>query len=189
MLGTRFYRQTLQAFDGTRDLSYTIFDFGARAGRIVTARAQVWAANFAFNDTHRKLIYQVEEAYYRLLNASGQEQAARASLTNAQTVQQAAEDRLKNGLATLPDVLEARTATAQAEYELAQTLDAIADRIEGKPAGVKKSMLEDYFKRLEHTVQMFGLRESPKEIRVPRETFLNLARRVEQLATSLNREI
>src|SRR5260370_30908169 len=48
----------------------------------------------------------------------GQEDAARASLANAQTVQQAAEERLAHGLATLPDVFEARSATAQAEYEL-----------------------------------------------------------------------
>jgi outer membrane protein len=53
-----------------------------------------------------------------LLNALGQEDAARASLANAQTVQQAAEDRLAHGLATLPDVLEARSATAQAEFDL-----------------------------------------------------------------------
>ena len=44
-----------------------------------------------------------------LLNAMGQEAAARASLANAQAVQQAAEERLHNGLATLPDVLEARS--------------------------------------------------------------------------------
>ena len=37
-------------------------------------------------------------------------------------MQQAAEERLKNGLATLPDVLEARSATAQAEYELQSAL-------------------------------------------------------------------
>src|SRR5262249_3573036 len=36
----------------------------------------------------------------------------------AQTVQKAAEDRLKHGLATLPDVLEARASTAQAQYDL-----------------------------------------------------------------------
>src|SRR5687767_5876121 len=42
----------------------------------------------------------------------------RANLANAQTVQRAAEDRLKQGLATLPDVLEARSATAQAEFDL-----------------------------------------------------------------------
>ncbi len=64
------------------------------------------------------------QTYYRLLNASGQEDAARASLTNAQTAQQAAEERLKQGLATLPDVLEARSATAQARYDLQAALGA-----------------------------------------------------------------
>ena len=82
------------------------------------------AANFGFNDAHRKVIDQVEQAYYRLLNTMGQEQASRASLANAQTVQEAAEERLKQGLATLPDVLESRSAAAQAQYELQVTLGA-----------------------------------------------------------------
>ena len=50
------------------------------------------------------------------VNSMGQEDAARASLSDAQAVQQAAEDRMAHGLATLPDVLEARSATAQADY-------------------------------------------------------------------------
>jgi outer membrane protein len=120
----RFYRQTIQDFEVALELNYTVFDFGARAGRIDAARAEVLAANFAFNDTHRNIIYAVEEAYYQLLNASGQEDAAQASLANAKAVQQAAEARLNNGLATLPDVLEARSATAQAEYELQAALGA-----------------------------------------------------------------
>lgn len=37
-------------------------------------------------------------------------------------MQQAAEGRLRHGLATLPDVLEARSATAQAEYDLQAAL-------------------------------------------------------------------
>jgi outer membrane protein TolC len=123
-LGTLFYRQTFQDFQVALDLNYTVFDFGARAGRIDAARGEVLAANFEFNDTHRRVIFQVEQAYYQLLNASGQEDAARASLSNAQAVQQSAEERLKNGLATLPDVLEARSATAQAEYELQAVLGA-----------------------------------------------------------------
>jgi outer membrane protein TolC len=90
----------------------------ARAGRIATARAELAAANFAFNDTHRKIIFQVADTYYRLLNAVGQVDAAEASLLNAKTVQEAAEDRLEHGVATLPDALEARSATAQAEYDL-----------------------------------------------------------------------
>jgi outer membrane protein TolC len=118
LFGDRFFRQTVQDFQVVLELNYTVFDFGARSGRIDAAKAQVLAANFAFNDTHRQIIFQVAEAYYRLLNALGQEHAARASLTNAQTVQQAAEDRLAHGLATLPDVLEARSATAQAEFDL-----------------------------------------------------------------------
>ena len=122
--GSQFYRQTQQTFAGTIELNYTILDFGARAGRIAAARATLLTANFAFNDTHRKIIYQVAQTYYRLLNALGQEDAARASLTNAQTAQQAAEDRLIHGLATLPDVLEARSATAQAQYDLQAALGA-----------------------------------------------------------------
>jgi outer membrane protein TolC len=123
-LGSQFYRQTVPVFEASLELNYTIFDFGARRGRIAGENARVLAANFAFNDVHRKLIYEVQQAYYRLLNASGQEAAARASLANAQAVQQAAEERLHDGLATLPDVLEARSATAQAQYDLQAVLGA-----------------------------------------------------------------
>ena len=123
-LGTRFYRFTIPAAQVSLDLNYTIFDFGARRGRIAAESARVLAANFAFNDVHRKLIFQVQQAYYRLLNASAQDTAARASLANAEAVQQAAEERLRNGLATLPDVLEARSATAQSQYDLQAVLGA-----------------------------------------------------------------
>ena len=123
-LADRFFRQTIGDFQVELNLNYTIFDFGARAGRINAAQAESFAANFAFNDTHREVIYRVEQAYYQVLNASGQEEVARANLSNAQAVQQAAEERLNNGLATLPDVLEARSATAQAEYELQAVLGA-----------------------------------------------------------------
>ena len=120
--GNRFYSQAVQDFQVALDLNYTVLDFGARSGRINAAKAQLLAANFAFNDSHRNVIFQVEEAYYRLLSSIGEEEAARASLSNAQAVQQAAEDRLAHGLATLPDVLEARSATAQAEYDLQSVL-------------------------------------------------------------------
>src|SRR5882762_3350682 len=118
LFGSSFVRQTVAAFGSVLQLDYIMFDFGARAGRIATARAELAAANFAFNDTHRKIIFQVADTYYRLLNAVGQVDAAEASLLNAKTVQEAAEDRLEHGLATLPDALEAWSATAQAEYDL-----------------------------------------------------------------------
>ncbi|MGB6944922.1 MAG: TolC family protein [Bryobacteraceae bacterium] len=123
-LGSRFYRHTDTAVEASLDLNYTIFDFGARRARIAEGSTRVLAANFGFNDVHRRLIFQVQQAYYRLLNATAQETAARANLANAEAVQQAAEDRLRNGLATLPDVLEARSATAQSEYDLQAVLGA-----------------------------------------------------------------
>ena len=77
--GLQFYRQTVPALQASLDLSYTIFDFGARRGRIDAERARLLAANFAFNDVHRNLIFQVHKAYYQLLDAAGQEAASRAS--------------------------------------------------------------------------------------------------------------
>jgi len=71
----RFYGQATQTFEVAFDVSYTLLDFGARSGRIDAARARSLSSNFAFNDTHRTVIYQVEQAYYRLLSAIGQEDA------------------------------------------------------------------------------------------------------------------
>jgi len=122
--GEQFYRQTIPNLQISLTLNYTIFDFGARRGRINSESERLLASNFGFNDVHRQLIYEVSLAYYRLLNAAGQEEAAGASLVNAKNVQQAAEERLQNGFATLPDVLEARSATAQAQYDLQAVLGA-----------------------------------------------------------------
>ncbi len=116
---TRFYHEDLATFPARLSVNYTVFDFGARDANIDQARANLLAANFTFNDAHRKVIFEVAEAYYRLLDALSQEEAAQSTLRDAQTVQRAIEARLANGLATLPDVLEARAATAQARYELA----------------------------------------------------------------------
>ena len=123
-LNTRFYRQTIPEFDLALELNYTIFDFGARSGRIDASKARLLGADFGFNDVHRRLIYRVAAAYYELLNASGQVAAARASLANAEAVKQAAAERLKNGVATLPDELEAKSAAAEADYELQSVLGA-----------------------------------------------------------------
>ena len=65
------------------------------------------------------------------------------------------------------------------DHELAKTLDAMADRFEGKSAETRGSGLEACRKHLEQVVQI------PGEL----EAFLAFSRRVEQLATSLNRKI
>ncbi len=115
----RFYHEDTTLFPASLHMSWTILDFGARESGIDFARANLLAADFTFNDTHRRIVFQVTEAYYRLLDAMSREDAAQATLADARTVQRAIEARLANGLATLPDVLEARAASAQAQYELA----------------------------------------------------------------------
>jgi outer membrane protein TolC len=119
-----YIRQTAYTFSPAVELEYTVFDFGRRSAEIAVSRNNLLAANFLFNDTHRKVIFDVMAAYYRVLNTKGQEDAAEANLKNAQTDQQSAEARLQLGLATLPDVLEAQSAAAQADYDLQAVVGA-----------------------------------------------------------------
>jgi outer membrane protein TolC len=119
-----YYRQTTETFSPVLRLEYIIFDFGRRSDEIAISKSDLLASNFQFNDTHRRVIFQVMQAYYRLLDTKGQQEAADANLKNAQTVQQAAEARLQLGLTTLPDVLETRSATAQADYDLQAVIGA-----------------------------------------------------------------
>jgi outer membrane protein len=114
--------EDLGLFQDGLQLNFTIFDFGERSSQLDVSRARLLGANFAFNDTHRRIIFGVCRAYYQLIEAQGREQAARAALANAQTVQGSAEERLRTGLGTLPDALEARSATAQADLQLQQEI-------------------------------------------------------------------
>ena len=121
--GPYFVRQTVESYAPTFVVDYAIFDL-QRSQEIAISRNELLVANFQFNDTHRKIIFQVMDAYYRLLDTKGQQEAAEANLKNAQTVREAAEARLQNGLATLPDVLESRSAEAQADYDLQAAIGA-----------------------------------------------------------------
>jgi outer membrane protein TolC len=124
LIGEFFHRQTEGVFEPTLHVEYLVFDFGGRKGVIDAAKANLLVANLNFNDTHRKIIFAVASAYYRLLNAKGQRAAAEVSLKNAQTVEDDAKNRLENGLATKPDLLEATAARAQADYDLQAAIGA-----------------------------------------------------------------
>ena len=122
LIGEFFHRQTLGVFEPTLHVEYLIFDFGARGGAVDVANANLIAANLQFNNTHRRVIFEVSSAFFQLINAKGQYEAAEISLKNAQTVEEDAESRLKNGLGTLPDLFEATAAREQADYDLQAAL-------------------------------------------------------------------
>ena len=125
LIGEFFHRQTEGVIEPALHVEYLVFDLGGRSGEIDVAKADLLASDLAFNDTHRRIIYQVASAYYRLLNAQGQRQAAEASLANAKTVEEDAQARLANGLATKPDQLEATAARAQADFDLQAAIGAV----------------------------------------------------------------
>jgi len=125
LIGEFFHRQSEGVFEPVLHVEYLVFDLGGRTGEIDAAKANLLASDLAFNDTHRRVIYQVAFAYYRFLNAEGQRQAAEVSLENAKTVEEDARARLANGLATKPDELEATAARTQADYDLQAAVGAV----------------------------------------------------------------
>ena len=125
LIGEYFHRQTIGIFEPVLQVDYLVFDLGGRSGTIDAAKANLLAADLAFNDTHRKIIFETASAYYRLLNADGQRKATEVSLENAKTVEEDAQARLANGLATKPDVLEATAARAQSDYDLQAAIGAV----------------------------------------------------------------
>ena len=122
LLYSTFVLQDIGLFETALSLNYTLVDFGARRNEISAAKARLLAANLNFNNEHLILIQQVSAAYYSLLNATGLREAAEVNLHDAQAVEDAVRDRKENGLATLPDVLEAHAATAKADYDLQSAL-------------------------------------------------------------------
>jgi outer membrane protein len=98
-------------------LQYLIFDFGKREATVDSAKAEKLAAGADIIEVNQAVAFHVASAYYQLVTAQERLQAAQDTLRTAQTTQDAAEDRLNNGLATIPDVLNARAETAQAVFD------------------------------------------------------------------------
>lgn len=98
-------------------LQYLIFDFGKRGATVDSARTEQLATGADFIQANQTLAFRVAVAYYHLVTAQERLQAAKDTLQTAQTTQDAAESRLNNGLATLPDVLNARAETAKAVFD------------------------------------------------------------------------
>ncbi len=99
-------------------LQYLVFDFGKREANIGAAKAEALAAGANFIQANQEVAFQVTSDYYKLVTAQERLQAAQETLKTAQTTQDAAEDRLQNGRATMPDVLNARAETSQAVFDL-----------------------------------------------------------------------
>jgi outer membrane protein TolC len=104
------------------ELEWVLLDFGRRSAEVSGAKNQLLAANLGFNAHHQQVVFKVQSAFYELSKARGHIDVAQSSLNSANKVFEAAEARFKNGLATAPDVSQARQQAAQAAFDLEAVL-------------------------------------------------------------------
>ena len=106
------------ALSSMLDLSYLVLDFGGRSGGVLESRESAFAASYTHNRVVQTTVLQVEQTFFAYAGARTLRDAQRASVAEAQTSYDAARKRDSVGLATITDVLQARTALAQAELQL-----------------------------------------------------------------------
>jgi outer membrane protein len=113
-----FLDATAQQAQPALTLEWLLLDFGQRKATLDAAKNLLLAANLGFNARHQQVAFAVQTAFYELSKARGFIDVAKSSLDAATKVQQAAEARYKGGLATLPDVSQARQQAVQATFDL-----------------------------------------------------------------------
>jgi outer membrane protein len=113
----------------TLSLKWLLFDFGERAAAVKSAREELLIANVAFNATHQKLVFEVSRNYYAYNNQRDAVRVAHSGLDTANTAHEAVEARFQNGLATKPEVLQARQQLAQSQFDLQKALGAETDAL------------------------------------------------------------
>src|SRR5438105_7662911 len=106
---------------------WLLLDFGERSAVVAAAKEQLMMANVGFNGTHQKIVFQVTDRFYQLGTARQQVLVARSSLEAAQTVEQAVQARIDNGLATKPELLQAQQQSAQSAFDVEATTGSESD--------------------------------------------------------------
>ena len=99
---------------------WLLFDFGERAALVDVAKQGSAISNIAFTAAHQQVIYNVSLAFYAHAAARARLATAMKSLTDAEDVQAAAEDRYKRGIGTVVEVAQTKQATAEAQLERVQ---------------------------------------------------------------------
>ena len=99
-------------------LSYLVLDLGGRAAEAEDSRLALLAADWSHDATIHGVILAVQQTFVRYLAAKAQLKAARATVDHAQTALDAATFRHDAGVATIAEVLQARTALSQAQLSV-----------------------------------------------------------------------
>jgi TolC family type I secretion outer membrane protein len=98
--------------------SWLLFNFGGREADVQEATRALYAADWTHNAAIQDVVLRVAQAYYQYLNAKAQVLARQVNLEEARNNLAAAEERHRAGIATIADVLQARTQVSQVELNL-----------------------------------------------------------------------
>jgi outer membrane protein len=112
---------------GELNAKWLLLDFGERSAVVAAAKEGLMMANVGFNATHQKIVFQVTDRFYQLGTARQKVLVARSSLEAAQTVEQAVQARVDNGLATKPELLQAQQQSAQSAFDVEATMGVESD--------------------------------------------------------------
>lgn len=112
-----YLTSTQDTGDAAISLSWTVYDFGARTGNISSARSLLDAAAATTNYTTQQLVLSVAQAYYGLVAALSEYDAAKKAEAEYEYVLQIARGLQKGGVASLGDVLQVETALDQAALQ------------------------------------------------------------------------
>jgi len=113
-------------FSPSVSISWLLLDFGGRTGRVRSAQEQLVAADFTHNATLQSAVLQIEVGYFQYVATRALLAAQETSLKEAHANLAAAEERRRVGLATIADVLQARTALSQTQLTMQSTEGALA---------------------------------------------------------------
>lgn len=108
-------------FDPSVNISYVLYDFGKRKGDVDEARQLLVSSDWLHNSEIQNVILEVQQAYYAYLGARSLIQSQESSVQSAQTNLDSAQQRHDAGVATVADVLQAKTNLAQAQLDLETT--------------------------------------------------------------------
>ena len=106
---------------------WLLIDFGERSAIRGAAREKLMMANVGFNGTHQKIVFDVIDHFYQLGTARQKVVVTQSALDASKTVEQAAQARFDNGLATKPELLQAQQQSAQSNFDLQASLGAESD--------------------------------------------------------------
>ena len=116
-----------QVYRGELNAKWLLLDFGERSAVVAASREQLMIANVGFNGTHQKIVFQVTDRFYQLGTAHQKVLVSQSALEAAQTVEQAVQAHVDNGLATKPELLQAQQQSAQTAFDVEATTGAESD--------------------------------------------------------------